>query len=59
MRKNQCINCGQLLKAAKPTDEFCWIGKTDGEGYCREGATLCADGVWRSEQEHTTESEMA
>jgi hypothetical protein len=30
MKKNQCINCAQMLKPAPADSEYTWIGKTDG-----------------------------
>jgi hypothetical protein len=57
MKKNQCVHCGQMLKKAPADAEYCWIGKTDNQGYCYAGATE-VNGVLVSEQEHCTESEM-
>jgi hypothetical protein len=58
MKKNQCINCGQLLKPAPSDSEWSWIGKTDNKETCFEGATQMANGEWVSEQDHCTQSEM-
>jgi hypothetical protein len=58
MKKNQCINCGQMLKKASADSEFTWVGKTDNKETCYAGATL-VNGEMISEQDHCTESEMA
>jgi hypothetical protein len=56
MKKNQCINCGQMLKKAPATSEYSWVGKTDGQETCLQGATL-VNGEWVSDQDHCTEGE--
>jgi hypothetical protein len=58
MRKNQCINCGQMLKPAPADSEYTWIAKADGKESCYAGATL-VNGEMVSNQDHCTESEMA
>jgi hypothetical protein len=58
MKKNQCINCAQMLKKAPADSEYTWVGKTDGKETCYAGATL-VNGEWVSNQDHCTESEMA
>jgi hypothetical protein len=58
MKKNQCINCAQMLKPAPADSEYTWIGKTDGKQACYAGATL-VDGEMVSNQDHCTESEWA
>lgn len=57
MKKNQCINCAQMLKRAPADSEYTWVGKTDGKDTCYADATL-VNGEWVSDADHCTESEM-
>lgn len=58
MRQQQCINCGQRLKPAPSESEYSWVGMTDKQETCLEGATL-VDGQWVSNQDHCTDSEWS
>jgi len=58
MKKNQCINCGQMLKKAPADSDYTWIGKTDLKETCYSGAVQMPNGEFISEQDHWTDSDL-